>query len=190
MKRTVVAAFSLLLMPWISPAQSTPKFQAPKNFNPQAQTNFGIMVVPGLGACPAVIHARHEPGLHAQRYVNGASKPEAPAMNLVVTLTASRAEITHASVAVHGLNGKTHLAQTDTLHAGQPDVSRALELSFVPDADQTVTSHLILPGFTSVSSIDVLSVTYADGSMWKPTEGRACRVAPDPFMLVTAQAAH
>jgi hypothetical protein len=187
MKHTAVFAFALLFAPCISSAQSTPIFQFPKNFNPQPQTTFSVDVFPGTGACPAVMHARHEPGLHAQRYVARDSKPEAPAMKLILTLTGGRAEITHASVIVQGLNGNSHMVQANTIRVGHPDVTRALELSFTPDGDKSVSTHLVLPGFTSVSSIDVVSVTYADGSTWKPIQGQACRVTPDPFMLVAVQ---
>lgn len=187
MKRTVVFASVLLLAPWASGQNTFPTVHS--TADSQAQTTFSITVVPGPSACPAVIHARHEPGLHVQRYVNGASKPEAPGMKIVLTLTSGRAQITHASIIVHGLNGKSHMVQTDTLHSGDADVTRAYALSFTRDDDNSVSTHIDLPGFTSVSSIAVLSVTYADGATWKQTEGRACQVAPDPFMLVAAQAA-
>jgi hypothetical protein len=41
------------------------------------------------------------------------------------------------------------------------------------------------PGLTAVVSIELMSVKYSDGSTWTPAQGKTCRVAPDPLMLVT-----
>jgi hypothetical protein len=54
-------------------------------------------------------------------------------------------------------------------------------------SDQTEFADLVLPGFSSVQSITLNSLTYSDGSTWNSFKGNACRVAPDPFMLVSAR---
>jgi len=46
-------------------------------------------------------------------------------------------------------------------------------------------ADLWLPGFTSVTSIELMEVTYADGSAWKISGSNVCRVQPNPLMLIT-----
>ena len=50
-----------------------------------------------------------------------------------------------------------------------------------------ISSDLLLRGFTSVQSINLDAVAYADGSRWTPAAGKACSVEPDPLMLVSSR---
>jgi hypothetical protein len=50
-----------------------------------------------------------------------------------------------------------------------------------------ISSDLLLRGFTSVQSVNLDSVSYADGSVWAPAAGKSCSVAPDPLMLVSSR---
>ena len=50
-----------------------------------------------------------------------------------------------------------------------------------------ISSDLLLRGFTSVQSVNLDSVSYADGSLWTPTAGKSCSVEPDPLMLVSSR---
>ena len=49
-----------------------------------------------------------------------------------------------------------------------------------------MSADLVLPGFSSVTFVQLKSITYKDGSSWK-VDGQAeqaCRVTPDPVMLI------
>jgi hypothetical protein len=99
--------------------------------------------------------------------------------------------VTSATVTVEGTNGKWRILtasrfQTQPLPAS-PYTSTTLQLAFTRNGDQTESADLELPGFTSVKSIRFDSVTFADGTLWTPDFGQACRVAPDPFMLVSSR---
>lgn len=48
------------------------------------------------------------------------------------------------------------------------------------------SSDLSLRRFTSVTSVDLNSLTYADGATWQASSPGACSVVPDPLMLVSA----
>lgn len=41
-----------------------------------------------------------------------------------------------------------------------------------------------VPGLTGVSSIELVSLEYADGSTWTPSGAESCRFTPDPLMLI------
>jgi hypothetical protein len=62
---------------------------------------------------------------------------------------------------------------------------RALAVPFTAGGDRTATADVWAPGLTAVVSIELMSVKYSDGSTWTPAQGKTCRVAPDPLMLVT-----
>jgi hypothetical protein len=186
MKRIACLAIAFLLFSVASPSQSASQAQNQMNF---------VIVAPDIAACPAVMNARHEGGLHLRVLVKGEPAPEI-GLPLVLTLAGGRsAQITRATVTVHGLsfqgmNGTWEPLQIHTAHKGSGEVSKTMDAVFAPGEEETASAKLVLPGFTSVRSIVLDSVSYADGSSWKPAPHRACQVAPDPFMLVAAQSAH
>lgn len=50
--------------------------------------------------------------------------------------------------------------------------------------DGSSVAEMWIPGFGAVRSLDLSSITYTDGTKWKPASGESCSVTPDPFMLV------
>jgi hypothetical protein len=52
--------------------------------------------------------------------------------------------------------------------------------------DGSSVSEMWLPGFGPVRWLDLNTITYTDGSTWKPAKGEMCTVTPSPFMLVGA----
>jgi len=96
-----------------------------------------------------------------------------------------------AKVTVHGTRGKAGMVLA--LSSGEAnngaDATRSFTLKLGKgaaggDAAAMIASDLKLAGFTSVTSITLNSVTYADGSEWKAAEGHSCVVEPDPLMLL------
>jgi hypothetical protein len=72
---------------------------------------------------------------------------------------------------------------------GASEISKTLNVTFAPEDEKSVSAELVLPGFSSVTFVQLKSVTYQDGSAWK-VDGQAeqaCRVAPDPLMLIANQ---
>ena len=100
------------------------------------------------------------------------------------------AAVTGAKVKVFGLSGKNRLERTSdhsldlTNREGASDLTRTLYVTFAPEGDKDVATDLVLPGFTSVQSVELESITYTDGSTWTVAGQQACHVAPDPIMLV------
>jgi hypothetical protein len=50
--------------------------------------------------------------------------------------------------------------------------------------EPAVSGDFGLPGFASASRVDLDSVTYSDGTVWKLAGNEMCHVAPDPMMLI------
>jgi hypothetical protein len=87
-----------------------------------------------------------------------------------------------AKIVVRGLSPKGRSLLTE--RARTDDLAKALDVAFVPDDEKSVSADLLLPGFTSVTAIELQSVTYQDGTTWSVADHLACRVAPDPLMLI------
>jgi hypothetical protein len=91
--------------------------------------------------------------------------------------------IVSATVKVLGLTGKNRVLQTGSVSG---DGVKIMKITFVQKPNG-VSSDLYVPGFTSVSSIELLEVSYSDGRVWKIGGSNVCRVTPDPMMLIANQ---
>jgi hypothetical protein len=64
-------------------------------------------------------------------------------------------------------------------------IAKSIDLKVKVEPKSQTTTDIMLPGFTSVSVIDVDMVHYAGGSTWRSTADRRCQVAPDGVMLIS-----
>jgi hypothetical protein len=97
------------------------------------------------------------------------------------------ARIVAATVRVRGLNGKNRALPTPADMTQEWNAVKTLKVNFTEDKNGTVSADLWLGGFTSVGSIQLLNVSYADGYVWRISGSSACHVQPDPIMLITRQ---
>lgn len=143
-------------------------------------------------ACPIAMHARHE--FSTQRELTKGTPPrdmessKDGGVHAALTLTLTdphNHSITAATITIHGTNGKWQVVPASSIK-GFGDVSKTMNVLFEPGENRSVDSHLVAPGFTSITSIVLDSVTYANGETWKTIDQGACRIAPDPMMLVAA----
>ena len=63
--------------------------------------------------------------------------------------------------------------------------TRNLQLQFSAK-DGSSIAEVWVPAFGAVRSLELQSITWSDGSNWKPARGESCTVAPSLFMLVGA----
>jgi hypothetical protein len=146
-----------------------------------ASENF-VMVVPAA-TCPVSLHALQGSG---GGLLKARDAEPAPQPSQSIHLVLSDAPATHvisAKVVVRGLSGKNQMLPARSASDTQGDLLRTLDVRFVREGDDVLGSDLILPGFTSVRSIQIQSLSYQDGSTWT-VAGRACSVVPDPLMLI------
>ena len=69
-----------------------------------------------------------------------------------------------------------------------PAPQKSLKLQFNAK-DGSRVADMWLPGFGPVRWLDLDTITYTDGTTWKPAKGEACTVTPSLLMLVGADSA-
>lgn len=133
-------------------------------------------------SCPVGLRAEHRADGNMVR--TGSAHPKGPGQRVHLTLTSpgGRAMV-NATFTVRGWTAEARMEQARQSH-GAPPAVQILQAPLVAGTNRTATADLWLPGFTAVTSVELLAVTYADGSLWSPPAGKTCRVQPDPFMLI------
>ncbi len=149
----------------------------------------------GASSCPVSMRAERRAGGRAittgRAPTSGSAQYIRVILNKILGETGSSARVTAATVTVRGTNGAGRLATGSQFQMSPPPKSpyleRKINLALFNESDGSEISNLDLSGFTSVSSIRLDSVTFADGTVWTPDSGHICRVEPDPLMLVTTR---
>lgn len=95
--------------------------------------------------------------------------------------------IASATATVFGFGGqpRAELISPGQRANGWSGPTRNLHLRFNADDGGSV-AELWLPSFGAVRRLELDSITWADGSNWKPAKGQSCTVAPSLFMLIGA----
>jgi hypothetical protein len=161
---------------------------------PQAGANAPSVFVlpsPAAPACPVSMRAEHRSGGGVITTGKSQIVGSMQHIRLILDHAAYPVRVTAATVTIRGTNGKWRTMNASQFQTqpqpSSPYISSTLNAVFLRDGDDSETSDLELPGFTSVKSIRLDSVTYADGTIWTPADGRSCRVEPDPLMLVSSR---
>jgi hypothetical protein len=174
--------------------------EQPGQQSSSASTTVYVVPTPSDSSCPVSMHAQHGSGGGMRFVRNGQSPaPSGVAQHIHLTMGTARepARVAAARVTVHGTSAKWRTVPTaqmlDGPDAKSSDMRKTLNITFnsnstaSADESEGASTDMVLSGFTSVQSITLDSLTYTDGSIWTPAEGRTCRVVPDPLMLVDSQ---
>jgi len=150
---------------------------------PQYQT-FSVQLPPISNACPVSVEARQAASWN--RMEVGSEHPKGPSQRLHLTLVNPKArQITSATVTVHGLDPRTRATLTPMAAESIPsDAARTLDVSFSNTSAKEVSADFWVPGLSAANSIDLIAVTYSDGSAWKLKYRQTCRTPIDGYMLV------
>lgn len=153
----------------------------------QSKSTIVILPTQTIPACPIGMQARQGVWDHTVRVWEGQQEKSIHpfGQRFFLTLKDSHSErIVSATIRVHGTTGKNRMVQTAGLsNTSAAEATKILTVSFSAD-DGSASADVHVPGFTSVSSVELQQVTYANGSTWKMSSSSFCRVAPDPLMLV------
>ena len=124
---------------------------------------------------------RQGPASNAPR---GQIGPQVQRLQLTVSNPSSR-DIVSAQFTAHGFSNKPRAMD---LSAGspEPDLAKTIDVALGVKGKGHASSDVSLNHFTAVTSIDLNSITYADGSTWRAPSPGACSIAPSPVMLVAA----
>ena len=94
-------------------------------------------------------------------------------------------EIVNAQITAHGFGhngGIIGLLLTPT-----PNLAKTMDVALDVKGNSSASRELSFAHFSAIQTIDVNSVTYADGSTWHASSAGACSVAPGLFMRISAQ---
>lgn len=155
------------------------------------ETNCVTVFVPG---CPISMQVRQRMGGATVAVDANGMKRKVFAQRLRLFLNDLRADspggkIVSATVTVHGTSTKARMQPAGSASGASfgPDsgsMVRTVNVDLAQWGEPGVSGDFLLPGFTSASRVDLESVTYDDGSVWKLSGNETCRVAPDPLMLI------
>jgi hypothetical protein len=136
-------------------------------------------------SCPVGMQAQQRGSSQLVAVHNG-QRTQTTGQRIALTLrSASSPRILTARAKARGLTPRGHVLQSKAIDHLPSDIVREVTIAFNEVSNGGVTGELVLPGFTSVASIELEEITYEDGTVWK-TEGQSvCRVEPDMFMLIS-----
>lgn len=152
----------------------------------QNQTQTSVYRMPiTSGGCPVSLRALHGADGNMLKVDKNRPAGIAQLLHLIVTNPDSR-QIVAARVRVRGLSGKGRMTLTANQDAtqGAGDTTRSLEARFSTGAGKEVSSDVWVPGMTAVLDVELNSVTFADGTTRKFAGVEACRIGPEPLMLI------
>jgi hypothetical protein len=160
----------------------------PETLTLQNGTTVVLPPVADSRACPVSMRASQGIWDRTIRIREGEKEPASQPFGQRISLNlkdSHSAQITEAIVRVRGLNGKNRMLPTPT-EAGQKwHAVKTLTAKFAEEKDGSFSADLWIGGFTSVSSVELLQVSYADGSGWRISRSNLCRVTPNPLMLIS-----
>lgn len=125
------------------------------------------------------------------RSADGDSKP---IMTPSITLKSKNGKpLVAATVTVHGTPPASEVvpAVSDSAHNLDPkhrhEIANTVQLKLKDVGEGSYSGELTLSGFGVITTVDLKSVTYADGTSWKAPAKPECSVAPDPLLLISAR---
>ena len=157
---------------------------------PQAQTVPWVAVITLQGSsCPIDMHASQALWDRTIKVRDGARERALEPFGQRISLNLKdprSARIVGATLRVRGLNGKNRALPTPATETTQRwNAVRTLKVNFMEEKDGTVSADVRIGGITSVFSIQLLDVSYSDGSIWTISRRNACSIQPDPVMLIS-----
>ncbi len=171
MRRASIAVSFLVCTPWLA----TPAQQAIVTPPPPALSLAGP-----LGSCPVELTAEqvHDGGFALARARSTTSHSQ-QVLDLSIRNPQST-RILSAQLEVHGTapHARMLALQGATTPEAVADAVRPVRIDRSISTNQQQTQRVSLRDLTSVQWIDLVELTYADGSQWHAQPGRTCRVRP------------
>lgn len=143
-----------------------------------------VHVAPNGAGCPVDMQAQRQSS--TRQALIGKDAPSGPAQNLRFTLSnPTFQQVVRVHITVHGLNAKARVSPAQIAAMDSPEISKSMDLELKVGPKSQASKDLLLSGFTSVSSIDLTEVHYANGSGWRSSAHHTCRAVPDGMMLIS-----
>jgi hypothetical protein len=158
--------------------------QDPDSASLTAGTNCPIGVEASLVSLPSVSNAG--PSINGGQLPGQKVTKDYLQLHLDVSNPSSR-DIVGAQFTVHGFSRKLRVIDpSDPSNA--PDLWRTVDVALDVQGKGHASSELSLTHFTAIiTSIDLDSVTYADGTQWQALSPGACSTIPNIVMRISPQ---
>lgn len=101
-----------------------------------------------------------------------------------------RKEIVAAAIVVHGFDATPRVIPADSGFEASTELKKIYAVKLNLSGDGQATTDLTLRKFATISSIELKSIEYADGSRWNAPGGHTCSIAPNPYLPIAAAIAH
>lgn len=143
-------------------------------------------------SCPVALQAQHAPGLTAQIPVdkNGsvAGQPTRhEGQHLQLTLNNPKmSAITAVRIRLRGWKASARTMPAQKASGDYSNASQVRDLKVNIDPRGSAKTDVWVSGMTAVNSIDLIGVSYADGSSWKPARLQVCSIMPALTMLISS----
>jgi len=143
-----------------------------------ASTQFRM---PVTSDCPVSMRLDQAVNSGSHLVANGQRPPEVETSVHLVLSRSPHAKIFPSSikaaqVTVHGFDNRPH--QFEILSSSDAPITQNLHVDFTSAGDAEVYSDFVVTGLSSVGWLKIDSLTFAQGTIWKPTQGETCAVAP------------
>ncbi len=150
---------------------------------PETQTLSGQ-----IANCPVMLSASHLADGSMIRTGIRADRAHPKGIGQWLHITSMTPTAVSATFLIRGFSDKTRMSQAGSKNG--PDATRTVTVLFMDMPNGQAVGNVWAPGLTAVDSLDLISLTYGDGSKWNAPSGGTCRVTPDPLMLISSRPAY
>ncbi|QNI38090.1 hypothetical protein [Edaphobacter albus] len=131
-------------------------------------------------SCPVGLFAQHR---GAGSIVQIKDRPATATLPLELQWDNHRAkDIVGASLLVRGYDASTRILPAGSTNT--PQMKKVFDLKLNLSGNGKTTIDFVARSFATVSSIELQSIEYADGSKWNISKGESCRIAPNNLVLI------
>ncbi|MEI9981561.1 MAG: hypothetical protein WDN23_21730 [Edaphobacter sp.] len=149
-----------------------------------AQTSATYTIPAASQGCPVGFFASRQAGL--QVTTASETKQASNAQGLHLTLNhLAKPDIQKIEVTVYATSLKPRSLPLDT--RPEDTISKTFELTRQTGADSLQEADVWMHEVGSIRSVDLISITYADGTTWHATPKLTCEAIPSNFVLVTSR---
>jgi hypothetical protein len=139
--------------------------------------------LPSNSGCPVGFFASRQATVQIMSAADAKQAGSAQGLHLKLNHLTEPA-IESIEITVYGVSSKARV-----LPAGPTpeDVSKTFELRRTAGSDSLSDADVWMHNVGSLSSVDLISITYADGTTWHATGNLKCRAVPSNFLLVDSK---
>jgi hypothetical protein len=181
------ASLLLLLTSTLALAQTLaqpPGKSSPANTSTPEKTSESVIFYqdrPNDFGCPVGFNARRQGT--SQIMSASDAKQSGPAQGLHLMLNHLNAPaIQSVEVTVYGVSPKAMVLPATS--QSNDTISKTFELQRQAGSNSLSDADVWMHNVGSLSRVDLISITYADGSTWHATDSLKCRAVPSNFVLV------